>query len=93
MYRTFAQAHLGVPAIRLDFSEKLIVLHHACAPRAMVVQVDKAPVAKALRKGGNVLGENVRVDVYHQGLRMHRSRNRGSWAKIGKRYLCTLNPL
>ena len=63
----FAHSDLGVPAIGLNLAKEFVVLHHARTSRAVVVQGHKTPIAKALRKVRNVFGQDVRVDVNHQG--------------------------
>ena len=46
-----------------DPTKKLIIFHHAGTPRAVMVQMDKPPISKALSKGRNMLGKDVRMDI------------------------------
>jgi len=60
-----ARASVWRPAIVLDLTKKLAsVQHHAGAARFMVVELDKAAIAKLGLEIGDVLRQDMGMDVY-----------------------------
>ena len=57
----------GIPAVGLDLTKQLAVLHHASAARPVMFQLDKAAVAVAFSQVRPVFRKNVRmyIDLEH----------------------------
>jgi urease accessory protein UreH len=49
---TLYNAGIGIPAVILYFAKKLIVFHHARATRFVMIEMDKAAIAKLLAPAG-----------------------------------------
>jgi hypothetical protein len=63
---TFFDAGLRRPAIIFYLTEEFAVLEHARTTRNVVIEVNEATIAKALAKVRDVLGQDVRMDIYRE---------------------------
>ena len=60
----FCYSGSRVPAIILYFAKELIVFHHPCATGLMMVEVNKAAVAKFIGPAWQMFGNDVGMDIY-----------------------------
>jgi hypothetical protein len=61
----FVDARFGAPAIVLNLTEELIVNHHPCAARAMMIQANESAVPEFLGPIGHIFGNDVGMNINH----------------------------
>src|SRR5258708_2906110 len=64
MLATLMYSCFWVPAVGLNLAKKFVINHHAGAAVLMMVQLYKAIIAKFLRPLGQMLRQDVCVNVY-----------------------------